>query len=368
MQKRKSSRFNRSSWPLTVVLLAGTLLMACGDNPAISSSVPPTFAPTSVSTTSASTTRSNTSAGNIGPTTRNPTVATSVVSPPTPIPATTQSVPTQPPNAIASAQSSPIDPKKLPLGDTKISQKPQKGYIYACQTRFGGGGAERDGEWIKGQTWDSTNKLQVQGNVTWPKAAISFVLEGNTRRKVVGNGLPSHSTGTFPVAQTDPAYKYDRNPNSIREYNVMYVFPATPTEKAAPECLPMGIIGISLSGVAIFNGLDAAGRDAPAHEILDKCNGHPERDGVYHYHDLSPCLTSAAKGSGPQLIGYALDGFGIFSNIENGKEITNADLDECHGRTSEIEWDGKKIMLYHYYFTREYPYTLGCFKGNVSKP
>jgi len=43
--------------------------------------------------------------------------------------------------------------------------------------------------------------------------------------------------------------------------------------------------------------------------------------------------------------------------------LTNADLDECHGHTSEIVWDGVAQQMYHYNATAEYPYTVGCFKG-----
>jgi hypothetical protein len=27
--------------------------------------------------------------------------------------------------------------------------------------------------------------------------------------------------------------------------------------------------------------------------------------------------------------------------------------------------DGRIVTLYHYHFTRAYPYTIGCFKGAV---
>jgi hypothetical protein len=50
---------------------------------------------------------------------------------------------------------------------------------------------------------------------------------------------------------------------------------------------------------------------------------------------------------------------------ETGKEVTNADLDECHGRVSPIPWDGKQVTMYHYVLTREYPYTVGCFRGTA---
>jgi hypothetical protein len=122
------------------------------------------------------------------------------------------------------------------------------------------------------------------------------------------------------------------------------------------------MIGVALNGVAIFNAFDAGGRDAVAHEVQDLCSGHPERSGEYHYHGPSPCLPSETGNE--TLVGYAIDGFGIYSLYDaKGRELTNADLDACHGRTSEVDWDGKRVTMYHYVLTREYPYTIGCFRG-----
>ena len=128
----------------------------------------------------------------------------------------------------------------------------------------------------------------------------------------------------------------------------------------------MGMIGVALNGVAIFNALDALGRDAVAHEVQDLCSGHPEPRGTYHYHGPSPCLPGETGNE--QLIGYALDGFGIYSMVDaSGTELTNANLDACHGRTSVVVWDGKPQSIYHYVLTREYPYTIGCFMGTPQR-
>ena len=104
------------------------------------------------------------------------------------------------------------------------------------------------------------------------------------------------------------------------------------------------------------------GRDAVAHEVQDLCSGHPEPRGTYHYHGPTPCLPGETQNE--QLIGYAIDGFGIYSMYDaQGTELTDADLDACHGRTSIVQWDGKPQNIYHYVLTREYPYTIGCFMG-----
>jgi len=253
----------------------------------------------------------------------------------------------------------------LPLGDGKISAAPASGKVWACQTNFSGGGAGRAGGWIDGAFWTPATKPHVAGEATWPQARFNVVRESGLR-VLSGNSLPSHATGTFPVLRTDPAYQFDRNPNSIRERTVMLRLPALPEAASAPSCVPMGIIEIALSGVAIFNALDALGRDAPAHEMQDACDGHPERNGLYHYHDWSDCLADAGgKAAGhSDLVGYALDGFGFFRpKGEGGRVLTSADLDQCHDHTHAIAWDGSTQPLYHYHFTYDYPYTLGCFRG-----
>jgi YHYH protein len=257
-----------------------------------------------------------------------------------------------------------LDPHSLPLGDGKVSSQPKRGYVYSCQTQFRGGGAQHAGDWIHESTWDATSKITVQGDLSWPNATFTIAV-ANGERHVTGNGLPiSHTTGIFPVQRGDPAFQIDRNPNAISAQQIAFALPLSPALSALPSCVPMGMIGVALNGVAIFNALDAGGRDAVAHEVQDHCNGHPEMRGQYHYHGPSACIPGASARS--KLIGYALDGFGIYSTYdENGRELTNADLDECHGRVSRIMWDGKQVTLYHYVLTREYPYTVGCFRGNV---
>ena len=254
----------------------------------------------------------------------------------------------------------------LPLGDGKLSSSPQVGYLWVCHEQKGGGGAFRDGPWIQGGYWYPDRKINVQGDVAWPDASLSISSE-NDLRVFSGNDLPTHATGMFPVQQSDPAFNYDRNPNSIRQQSLQFSLPAKPVEAAAPSCTG-GAVGISLSGSWIFNGIDAEGRDAPAHEVQDKCNGHPERRGQYHYHGPSPCMKddSGAAGRHSDQVGYAFDGFGIYGlHGEDGRELTDADLDACHGHKHAVMWNGKMQVIYHYHMTREFPYSVGCFKGSV---
>src|SRR5438552_1647374 len=97
--------------------------------------------------------------------------------------------------AIAtSAAAHDIDPTRLPLGDGKISKEPKPGWIWACRVDPQAGGAHRAGPWIRSDgTWDSTRKVVVGGNVTWP-SKWTIAREGDTR-VFTSNGLPNHGTG-----------------------------------------------------------------------------------------------------------------------------------------------------------------------------
>jgi hypothetical protein len=254
----------------------------------------------------------------------------------------------------------------LPLGDGKISTSARAGYIWRCGQGGGGvGGAFRDGPWIDtvNKTYDPTQKVTVDGNVAWP-SMLSITVADNIRH-LRTNDLPNHGTGVFPIASSDDAFAYDRNPNSIRSQNIDLGLPAWPSIADAPSCLGLGAIGVTLTGVELFDGLDAPGRDAEAHEIQDICGGHPEVTGAYHYHAQPICFNVPDLADGHSgLTGYAIDGFGIYGpNGENGVPLSDGDLDECHGHTHVIEWEGQMVEMYHYHFTTEYPYSLGCFKG-----
>jgi hypothetical protein len=270
--------------------------------------------------------------------------------------------------AVGSAGNSGTDPTDLPIGDGKVTTSgPRKGYVYLCQAspNPGGGGASTNGPWIKSDgTFDETAKAIVDGAISWP-GSVTFSDHGSALR-ITGNGLPKGATtGQFPIAPTDDAYQYDRNPNAIAQQSVSYTLPAHPKLAAKPTCLSGGPIGIARNGVAIFDALDAGDRDAVAHELQDACGGHPQQQGVYHYHSIPSCLLDGEPSDKPSgLVGYALDGIPIYGpRGDGGTLVSNDDLDACHGRTSWVTYQGKRVRLYHYQATLEYPYTLGCYRG-----
>ena len=258
--------------------------------------------------------------------------------------------------------------QKIAIGDGKISNAAKVGYVYSCQQRFNPNapGAQASGSWIVGNYWYPDLKPTVNGNVKWSGGGVSVSVSGSTR-KISSKNLPDHGTGIYPVQRDDDAYQYDRNPNSIQAQNIAINLPANPTIASNASCVSMGMVGVALTGAVFYNALDARGDDAVAHEIQDKCSGHPEHSGQYHYHGPSDCMVAQGSGSKHSgLVGYALDGFGIYgAKNAAGKIVTNADLDECHGHSETVTWDGAEKEIYHYHLTAEYPYTLGCYRGKT---
>lgn len=260
----------------------------------------------------------------------------------------------------------------LPVGDGKYTTSgPKQGYVYVCsqyaqnlQTERGG--AQSRGPWFSsdGKTYDINKKSHVEGSVHWT-GEFTNTVNGSTRT-ITSNDLPlNHNTGIFPIQTTDPAYAYDRNPSTITAQSFTYSLPVSPTYQSKPDCAG-GQVGIMLTGVALFSGFDAAGRDAGAWEVQDGCSGHPQGGGIYHYHTLSRCIKNISVHT---VIGFALDGFPITGPQVGTKNfLTTNDLDECHGITSQIVLDGKTVTMYHYVMTQDFPYSVSCYRGTATQP
>lgn len=250
---------------------------------------------------------------------------------------------------------------RVPLGDYKyVTNGPKKGYVYLCNARQDNPGSMVNGPWISGNYWNFLQKISIQGSVSWPNASFTNTLSGSTRT-LATNALPTnHTTGSFPVASSDPAAAYDKNPNTISAQSLTQSLPKEPTYLSTPNCMG-GEAGIMLTGVPLFNAFDAGLRDALAHELQDSCDGHPQGMGEYHYHGMSSCWKDTSVSA---VLGYAYDGFPITGPlVATGKYLTTDDLDECHGLTSEVVIDGVKKVTYHYVMTQDFPYSVSCFRG-----
>jgi hypothetical protein len=239
--------------------------------------------------------------------------------------------------------------------------------LWLCGLPVDGAGANNASDWTNADgTWDYTRKPKVEGNVAW-LSEFNITLDGKGKRIITGNALPDHPTGVFPIDPKSIAYKYDRNRNEILARELLFEFPEVPNEAVRPSCVNFGAAGISVTGSVIYHGASTLGSDAAAHEILDSHGGHSDGTNTYHYHfptkDLQNHIHPHESGHSA-IMGYMLDGFGIYGPYgEDGELLWSKDLDQCHGHKHPILWDGEMINLYHYHWTYDFPYNIGCYKG-----
>ncbi len=104
-----------------------------------------------------------------------------------------------------------------------------------------------------------------------------------------------------------------------------------------------GGVGVAFNGVnfdppAPVEAILAAHTIAP----FDDAGGHINPHGGYHYHAATGKTKEIAQPDGhAPMIGYALDGFGIYAHL-SAKGEPSADLDECQGHTEDTRG-------YHYH-------------------
>lgn len=251
----------------------------------------------------------------------------------------------------ARATSTSDHPPKPVIGMT--SQTPRKGSIFVCSDGSRDVSPIKDAPWITDGVYDASQKPIVSGsNVVEDFHAINTT---ETERVITTNGLPSHHIGTFPAQSP-----VGNNVYAITPQSMMMRVPKVPVLAREASCVPRGgSVGILLSGALLYSGVLDDDYDARAHTQSDECGGHIDLQGVYHYHTESACVQKDGDGR----IGYARDGFGIYSKIENGVPVNGETLDACNGHAHVILWDGVPTYLYHYHMTESYPYSLGCFMG-----
>lgn len=159
--------------------------------------------------------------------------------------------------------------------------------------------------------------------------------------------------------------------NMIEQQTVVMKMPIAPREATNKTATPYGTIGVALNGVSFFNEAAAPG-DEITDELFtfDQCSGHPQQNGVYHYHVDPVCLIRdlggdivhesangyewiADAGSNAELLlGFLVDGFAVYGPLGNGEvdcngtAVTEA-LDQYNGHqhcTTDFP-DG----IYHYH-------------------
>ena len=255
------------------------------------------------------------------------------------------------------------DCSALRLGDDYLSTSgPAKGYLYSCNDKNPNapGSIESKITWINfvDNVWDFLKKPWLPDGAFRPEAGIYTETLSTEDHQININNLPvDGKIGDWPMTKYPTLTEIDQNPGIPSSSNSSFTYPVSPSYAPSPTCVSPGAIGVTKNGVVIYNAADGRGEDAVAREIVDIFGGHPARTN-YHYHFIPERLDNEYLSDGhSSIVGYINDGFPIYGyKGEGGKEMSNYDLDECHGHAHGS-------LGYHYHATIEYPYTVGCYKG-----
>jgi len=212
-------------------------------------------------------------------------------------------------------------------------------------------------------TTTTTGTTGTSGAPAWYSkfsTAVTVSVEG-TNVVLRSTGVPDHVSpywGAGHALYEAPHAGMQINPNRISTQSIVMRVPMTPARATASDT-PMGVMGVAVNGVALFNQY-AAGRSPLTGEIIsfDRFNGHPQQTGQYHYH-LEPLWLTSRDGMAA-LIGVLLDGFPVYGPRESDGSMPSG-LDTCNGHTHATT--DFAAGTYHYHVTTTVPYISGCFAG-----
>lgn len=227
------------------------------------------------------------------------------------------------------------------------------------------------------------------GSATCDETAALFVTVGSANSDLADPEVSGVCDGDSIVVTSNgiPDYTYiGTSPGEPAAGNYVFTIPATPVMADEVTDVPdLGTAAFALNGVPIYGPTEGTGGDVLSLAgALSECGSHNGPTG-FHIHqilttDNTDCLfTPAEVAAAPQLVGYAFDGYPIYTGIDqytSSWELTDeslfatdtwaahsyvegsGDLDQCNGLTDA---DGN----YAYYTTETFPYVLGCYSGVV---
>ena len=202
----------------------------------------------------------------------------------------------------------------------------------------------------------------------------------STQLKVTSNGMISFAF--------EP-----KTPNALSPQEWSWAVPLNPVKAKSVTTIKnvLGTLGFTVSGLPIYGPTEGpmpasqAFGDPVYNKIMDTCGGHTGPGREYHHHAIF--LVQQCNLSQQSILGYALDGFPIYTTLgcldskckktammKSGylktgnpetnswsaytykKSTSNTTLDSCNGRKQP---DG----TYGYHATTDFPYIIGCFTG-----
>lgn len=213
--------------------------------------------------------------------------------------------------------------------------------------------ASAGGIWLEGGQVYDVDGAFIQNMATFYNDNTWLMYDSNGNIYITDTETDCANAANPNVGEEYENFCVECLPSYVTNLSSTFQIPVTPVYVNTPIQFAMGggpggPQGPAIRGLA-FNGVRFDG-PAPTSVILaaytlapfDDAGGHINLNAGYHYHAATGVSTEIAQcDAHAPMIGYALDGHGIFARLnENGVEPT--DLDECRGHSDETRG-------YHYH-------------------
>ena len=207
-------------------------------------------------------------------------------------------------------------------------------------------------------------------------------------------GDTSISFSSLKLSEENLGSLGNNNPNGITVAEETFRIPLHPVFNNLPNNTSLGTVGVAVNGIPIYDPFENPHQGWAYGRIFSGCCGHPQINGVYHYHKYPTCLqlltgnnartekekcdeldALLANGGHSPLLGFARDGFAIYGPVgwvDSGRSskllqsgytgnddpfgnpnyiTSSGDLDRCNGLTSPTPEFPEGI--YHYVMSIE---------------
>lgn len=137
-----------------------------------------------------------------------------------------------------------------------------------------------------------------------------------------------------------------QNPNHIATETYSVAFAAAATTTGAPM-RGTALVGLALNGVPIYGNFAAPGDDIYQEaKTFDRCGGHPQGDGKYHYHSEPYSITY----DDDNFVGVMRDGYPIYGRRDPDGSTPTLDGDGGHTGPTVDDSTGS---AYHYHVNQQ---------------
>jgi hypothetical protein len=187
----------------------------------------------------------------------------------------------------------------------------------------------------------------------WLKFSCNVTLSvSNGVVTATAHGQPDYKSSYYPT--TDACYEIwsgdnAHNPYDLSSQNYTLYFPSSTPAAPTGSGTSMSnhsVVGLAVNGVPIYGNFAAPGDDIYFEAVsFDRCQGHPESAGQYHYHAEPNVITN----DDANFVGVMRDGYPIYGRKD--ADGTYPTLDSFGGHSGTTP--DSTTSVYHYHVNQQ---------------